>query len=166
MAFKKTDVAVLDFNPFSKIGKEWFLVTAGNEKNFNTMTASWGGAGVMWGKNIFTTVIRTNRYTYEFIENGDFFSICFFGDECREALKFCGANSGRDYDKPKETGLTPCFIDGVPAFEEAQTVLICRKLYAKELDRSAFIDSSALGFYENDPMHKAYVGEITAAYVK
>lgn len=44
------DAVNMDFNPFKKIGKEWMLVTAGDEQKWNTMTASWGFAGVMWGK--------------------------------------------------------------------------------------------------------------------
>lgn len=71
----------LDFNPYKKIGKEWFLVTAGDESGWNTMTASWGFAGVMWGKNTFTTVIRPQRYTKEFIDKAEYFTISFFKED-------------------------------------------------------------------------------------
>ena len=50
MAMKEINPKELSFNPFSMIGDEWMLVTAGDEKKFNTMTASWGGVGVIWGK--------------------------------------------------------------------------------------------------------------------
>ena len=113
----------LDFNPYKKIGKEWFLVTAGDESGWNTMTASWGFAGVMWGKNTFTTVIRPQRYTKEFIDKAEYFTISFFKEEYKKALSFCGSHSGRDCDKAKETGLTPVFVSEngveVTAFAEA-----------------------------------------------
>ena len=76
----------IDFNPYKKIGKEWFLVTAGDESGWNTMTASWGFAGVMWGKNTFTTVIRPQRYTKEFIDKAEYFTISFFKEEYKKAL--------------------------------------------------------------------------------
>ena len=58
MEFKEIDIEKENLNPFLKIGKEWFLVTAGNKENFNTMTASWGCMGVMWNKNC---VIKTSE---------------------------------------------------------------------------------------------------------
>ena len=54
-------VAPEDFDQsvFRLIGKEWMLVTAKNQEGkVNTMTASWGGLGVMWGKNVAVTVLR------------------------------------------------------------------------------------------------------------
>ena len=96
MAFKEFDIVNSNFNPFSAIGKEWFLLTAGTEENFNTMTASWGGAGVIWRKNVFLTVVRESRYTLGFIDNNDCFSASFLGEEYRRALNYCSSfHSGR-----------------------------------------------------------------------
>ena len=50
MAFHEVPIESLEFNPFKKISKQWMLITAGDEKKSNTMTASWGGLGIMWGK--------------------------------------------------------------------------------------------------------------------
>ena len=50
MAFKEISIESLNFNPFEKISKEWMLITAGDEEKSNTMTASWGGVGIMWRK--------------------------------------------------------------------------------------------------------------------
>ena len=99
MSFRKVDISELQFNPFTKIGKEWMLLTGGTMDKFNTMTASWGQLGVLWNKNVLTCYIRPNRYTYEFVENGDMFSASFFGEEFRKVLSFCGSHSGRDCDK-------------------------------------------------------------------
>ncbi len=165
MAFKEIQLDDLSFNPFNKISKEWFLVTSGNENRYNTMTASWGFVGVMWRKNCFTTVIRPSRYTYEFIENNSLFTVCFFGEKQREELKFCGANSGRDCDKAKETGLTPMFIDGTTAFEQAELILVCRKIYAADMDNSKLVPELQ-SLNEKDPIHKQYIGEILKVYQK
>ena len=87
------------------------LLTGGNMESFNTMTASWGQLGVLWNKNVLTCYIRPNRYTYEFVENGEFFTVSFLGEEYRKALAFCGSHSGRDCNKITETGLTPVELD-------------------------------------------------------
>ena len=155
----------IDFNPYKKIGKEWFLVTAGDESGWNTMTASWGFAGVMWGKNTFTTVIRPQRYTKEFIDKAEYFTISFFKEEYKKALSFCGSHSGRDCDKAKETGLTPVELDGVATFAEAKLVLICKKQYTDMLKPEGFlIPETYQRWYNTDPLHKLFVGEILAAY--
>lgn len=166
MAFHELDLCSAEINPFKTIGKEWFLLTAGKESDYNTMTASWGFMGVMWNKNVFITAVRPNRHTFQYMENNDTFSVCFFDEEYRDALKFCGAHSGRDYDKAKETGLTPTTVDGVPAFEEAKMVLVCKKLYRSTVDEEKFIDNSIFDFYKNDPFHVGFAGEILKAYSK
>ena len=167
MAFRKTSISELSFNPFEKIGKEWTLLTGGNAEKFNTMTASWGQLGVLWNKNVFTCYIRPNRYTYEFVDNDEFFTASFFGEEHRKALTFCGSHSGRDYDKVKETGLTPVEIDGCMTFEEADMVFVCRKLYTYDQSAENFTTNDGIleKFYSTDPYHRAYISEITAVYV-
>ena len=166
MSLHEIALSELNFNPFEKIGKDWFLVTAGDEKGFNTMTASWGFMGVIWGKNVFETVVRHNRYTYEFMEKNDLFTISFFDDADRDALKFCGAHSGRDCDKVKETGLTPIFTEGTTAFEEAKLVFVCRKLYDGDLDLEKLNADDRTKWYGSDPVHKQYIGEIVKVLAK
>ena len=75
-------------NPFFKIGKEWMLITAGTKEKINTMTASWGSLGVMWGKNVAFTFIRPQRYTKEFIDDNNTFSLCFFPEEYKKDLSY------------------------------------------------------------------------------
>lgn len=165
--FNEIDLKNKALNPFTKIGKEWMLITAGNEENFNTMTASWGGLGVLWNKDVAFTFIRPSRYTFEFTEREEYFSLCFFPEEYRNALMFCGRNSGRDCDKIAQTGLTPTFVDGVPCFEEASLVLICKKMYSQEMNSAcAFCDDVRKNYAENEPYHTFYVGEIVKAYEK
>ncbi|MEE0913610.1 MAG: flavin reductase [Ruminococcus sp.] len=165
--FKEITPSEITNNPFDLIGKDWALVTSGNSDKFNTMTVSWGGVGIMWGKPVTYTFIRPQRYTFEFMEKNGYFSMSFFDETQRDALKFCGSKSGRDYDKVKETGLTPAFTeDGVPYFEEAKLVLVCKKMYSQFLNEESIEDTESVAkWYDND-YHKMYVSEITKVLVK
>lgn len=166
MSFKEVDIKSIHFNPFSAIGTDWMLITAGDKEKFNTMTASWGGVGVLWGKNVATCYIRPQRYTKEFVDKNDTFTLSFFPDGYREALNICGTLSGRDCDKVKKAGLTPVFLDETPAFEEARLVLVCRKLYEDEIKPEHFLDSSAdEKWYPKKDYHTMYIAEIIGAYV-
>lgn len=135
MEFIKTDIYGESFNPFKLIGKHWFLLTSGDNRENNTMTASWGQAGVLWNKPVFSAYVRTSRKTFELMEKNEYFTASFFDEKYRSALSYCGSHSGRDVDKAKETGLTPIEIEGVAAFEEAEMVLVCRKLYTSEMQK-------------------------------
>ena len=164
---REISIKDLNLNPFLKIGKEWMLITAGNEEAFNTMTASWGGMGVLWNKDVAFTFIRPSRYTYEFTQREEYFSLCFFPEEYRDALTLCGRKSGRDCNKVKEANLTPVFIDGVPCFEQASLVIICRKMYAQEMNKDCVINEEVVKHYgENEPYHTFYVGEIVKVLTK
>lgn len=164
---KEIDISSLSFNPFERIGQDWCLISAGNEEAYNTMTASWGGVGVLWNKSVATVYIRPQRYTKKFVDESDMFTLAFFPDGYRDALVFCGKYSGRDYDKAKETGLTPLFADGSVAFEEANLILVCRKLYAQEMCAESFVDRDVLERnYPGRDLHTVYVGEIVKAYCK
>jgi len=167
MAFIKKNIEELQFNPVSMIGKEWFLLTSGTPEEYNTMTCSWGGIGVMWNAPTITAYVRASRYTFEYLEKNDKFTVCVFPEEYRKALAFCGSHSGRDVDKVKETGLTPAAFDGVPGFAEAKLVFVCEKVYAQMLEENCFIDRENLEkLYAKDAMHKMYLGRITAVYEK
>lgn len=159
--FQPYPIDVLEMNPFTKIGKEWALVTAGNKSKCNTMTVSWGGVGVLWGKNVVYIFIRDSRYTKEFIDNGDFFSISFLDKAYRDALNYCGAHSGRDVDKFEEAGLTPAFRHSIPYPDEANFVILCKKMAAVPITEDSFADPSiSKKWYADGDMHTMYVGEI------
>ena len=165
--FKEIKAEELQFNPFTKIGKEWMLITAGNKENFNTMTASWGGVGVFWGMNVATTYIRPQRYTKEFIDANDMFTIAFFDEKYRKALNICGSISGRDTDKVTEAGLTPYFVDDTASFEEASMIMICRKVYHCAMPPENFESKeNDTKWYPNKDYHTMYISEITKVLVK
>ena len=155
-------------NTFTLIGKEWMLVTAKKpDGTVNTMTASWGGMGVLWNKNVAFAVIRPQRYTKEFVDNADSFSLTFFGPEYRRQLTYLGTVSGRDEDKIAKAGLTVAECDGVPCFEEAKMVLICRKLFAQDMTAASFVTNSIPEeVYPTGDYHTLYIAEIESVWVK
>ncbi len=165
MALQKINIQNWQGNPFAAIGKDWFLLTAGTkEQGFNFMTASWGQMGILWNRPAVTCYVRHSRHTYGFMEEQDTFTLSFFPESQRDALKFCGANSGRACDKVKETGLHPTTLDGGVGFEEAKLVLVCKKQFAADMNPADLPQNIADTFYANDAVHKLYIGEIIAAY--
>ncbi len=165
MTFNEIDVNKLNINPFVKIGNEWMLITAGDEKSYNTMTASWGGMGVLWNKNVIYGFVRPQRYTFDFIENNPYFSISFYPPNMKEMLNFCGTKSGRDVNKVQVCNLNPIF-DKAPYFQEAELVFICKKIHAQFIDHRCFIDRQICQNYQNNDYHKFYVGEIKKILAK
>lgn len=149
-------------NIFKLIGKDWMLITAKKpDGSFNTMTASWGGAGVLWNKSVCFVFIRPQRYTYEFTEAADELTLSFYPEEMRGALTLCGRKSGRDCDKVSEAGLIPRELDGTVYFEGAKLVMKVKKLYKTQLDKAEFIDKSiASACYAADDYHFVYICEI------
>ncbi len=164
---KEIPISNLTFNPFDKIGKEWYLITSGDQAKYNMMTASWGTMGIFWGKPVVNSFIRPQRYTFEFIEQNDLFTISFFEESYRETLQFCGSHSGRDVDKAQACHFTPTFLDGTTAFEEANLVLICKKLYAYDIKPEEMLDAPAIEkWYPQKDYHRCYFAEILKVYSK
>ena len=147
-------------NAFHAIGDEWMLITAGTIDHWNTMTASWGGFGVLWNLDVSFCFVRPTRHTYEFMERSDRYTLSFYDEKHRDALDYCGSHSGRDVDKAAETGLVPTEIEGGIAFEEARLVLVCRKLYQDDIDPNRFVDPSIDTHYPAKDYHRYYIGEV------
>ena len=165
--FKKIDPKELDKNVFSAIGGQWMLITAGTAEACNTMTASWGGLGVVWNAPSATCYIRPQRYTKEFVDREGCFTLSFFGEEHRKALQLCGSKSGRDVDKVKECGFTVRTAEcGAPFFEEAELVLVCRKRFVQPMDPEAIPQDVKERFYQDKDYHVMYIGEIIDVLVK
>lgn len=159
----KIDPKELIENPIKLIGDDWMLITAGKEKRFNTMTANWGGVGYLWNKPVVFVFVRPERYTFEFTEANDCFSLSFFDAQHKTALLRCGATSGRDTDKIAETGLTPAFTElGTPTFQQARIIIECKKLYSDMLSPENFLDRELLSkwYQEKGAPHKMYIAEI------
>lgn len=161
MAFEKKTFEQLSKIKFPQLMRDWMLITAGDESGFNTMLASWGGVGILWGGPVAFIFVRESRYTKEFIDSSECFSLTFFNKEFKDALSLCGTVSGRNRDKVKEAGLLPLHAENTTYFSQASVVLNCRKLSATLINTDDLIDKSILDrFYEDDDRHIMYVGKI------
>jgi len=168
---QKIDVKELDESVFKAVGKEWMLITAGNIDRFNTMTASWGCLGWLWNKPVAVVFIRPERFTHEFVENGDMLTLSFLGTspEMRKVYNLCGSKSGRDCDKVGQAGLTPVETDrGNVTFGQARLTLECKKLYKDNIKPANFADPTLSQWYggAKGGYHDVYVVEILDAYVE
>ncbi len=164
---RKIEPKALKENVFSLVGDEWMLITAGCAKRCNTMTASWGGLGVLWGENVATIYVRPQRHTKEFIDREEYFTLSFFDAEYKPQLALCGAKSGREVDKVKQCGFTvACGEGGAPYFQQARLVLVCRKQYAQPMDPAAMPADVKEKWYPQSDFHTMYIGQIVEAYCK
>jgi flavin reductase (DIM6/NTAB) family NADH-FMN oxidoreductase RutF len=153
-------------NFFSALDDEWMLITAGTPEKYNTMTASWGNTGILWNKPVAICYIRPQRYTFQFAEKSEHFTLSFLQPGNDGTLDFCGTHSGRDIDKARQTGLTPLATPaGNVTFEQSRLVLECRKLYADFLRPEHFTDETLIArHYPKKDLHKFYIGEIVGCW--
>lgn len=157
----------LNQSPFKLIGSDWMLITAEKNNKVNTMTASWGGFGVMWGKNVAYIVLRPQRYTKEFVDNSDTFSLTFFDSCFKKQLSYLGSVSGRNEDKLSKVELTVTHSDSTPYFEEAKIAVICKKLYAQGFNPESFIaKENDEKWYPEKDYHTLYIAEIEKILIK
>ncbi len=145
---------------FSIFAKRWALLTAGTKDKFNSMTVSWGGLGTIWGKDVATVYVRSSRYTHEFMDDNEYFTLSFFSEDKKDILKVLGAKSGRDIDKMNYEGLTPAEAGGSVKYDEAEITLVCRKLFMQKLDVDKMPKDIAETFYSGDAPHDMYIGEV------
>lgn len=152
------DAKELKENFIKDIAVEYMLVAAGDKDGYNMMTASWGFAGEMWGNDCMLAVVRPTRYTIEFINRSDYFTLSFYSDN-KEVHKICGSKSGRDVDKAALAHLTPVFADNTVYFNEARMVIVCKKQYVQQMKEECFTDKEPLRWYNND-LHYMIIGKI------
>lgn len=166
---KEIAIQDLKLNPLTVFGKDWMALTAGNEKHgCNAMTVAWGHFGSIWERNshrncLPTAVcyVRPSRYTKEFMDKEEYFTLSHFPEKYRSSLGYMGSHSGRDGDKFQAAGVTPVYADGTVYFAEADMVFICRKLYCSALTENGFVDEGLIGFnYPEKDFHTMYIGEI------
>ncbi|MGM9521186.1 MAG: flavin reductase family protein [Oscillospiraceae bacterium] len=162
MEFTRIQPTEITDNMIKSISQDWMLITAGDSGKLNTMTASWGGVGELWGKHVAFCFVRPTRYTYGFMEQGDYYTLSFYDEKFRKQLQLCGSKSGRDVDKVKACGFgTEKAECGAPYFKEARLVLVCKKLYTDDIKPENFTDKTLdEKWYPEKDYHKVYVGEI------
>ncbi len=164
--FTEVDIETLELNPFTTISQEGFLITAGTTDKWNTMTASWGFMGFIWKKPTFGIVVRNTRYTYQFLQEGNYFTVSFFPATFEETLQFCGSNTGRDTDKIKATGLRPVSLEPFITYEQANTVFCCQKASQTPVDPTGFVDSRIAENYKEGDYHTLFLGFIDRVLIR
>lgn len=166
--FQSLNPESFDFSPFKLVGKDWMLITAEAQGKVNSMTAAWGGLGVMWGKNAVFAVIRKSRYTKELVDQSDSFSLTFFDKQkYGKMLGYMGSVSGRDADKIKECGLTIVQHEGIPYYQEASKVLLCKKMCCQPLTPDNFVLAGIdKEWYGDKDYHDLYIGEVVGILIK
>lgn len=155
-------------SPFKIIGKDWMTITAKSlHGDVNTMTASWGGMGVLWAKDVAYVVVRPQRYTREFIDETNKFSLSFFDEKYKDKLKYFGTVSGRDEDKVISSGLNISYEKNIPYFTDAQISMFCNVLYKQNMKEDCFLDKKLINlWYPNSDYHILYIAEIEKILVK
>ena len=167
--FKKVSWEDLNDNAIRLIGNDWMLISAGSvDTDFNMMTASWGGLGWLWEKPVSFIFVRPQRHTFKFVEREEYYTITFYKEEYRLALKKMGSVSGRNFDKMHYEGLTAIKTENNSvAFKEAYIVIECKKSYSTVIQEDEFIDQDIVSEkYPNKDFHTMYVGEIVNVWMK
>lgn len=178
--FKQIDPRQLADNPFQLIGYDWTLMTAEKNGVANTMTVAWGGLGFMWGKPAIFVAVRPERYTFEFSEAAETFSIASFDmkndqdKKIRKMLTYCGTVSGREEDKIQKSDLTLLHEGETPYFAESRLVFICKKIMATVFNQTEICDPAYNKFYggSNDQsglgggFHTLYIAQISHVFIK
>ena len=159
-----------DENIFNLVGKDWTVITAGDQPN--SMVASWGGVGIMFNKPVTWNFLRANRYTLEKIRETGTYTMCYFPDQYKGDIMQFGMKSGRNTDKMAQTKLTPMVTpDGYPAYAEAKIIIECKLIAASTVSKDEFYTEEAKtflqeGFDDAKDWHKLVYGEITKIYIR
>lgn len=161
----------IDDNIVELLSRDWMLITAGTPDSFNSMTASWGAMGHIWGKPVAIITVRDTRYTYEFLQREEGFTLSFYPEQYRGALTLMGSKSGRDSDKISESGLTPVTTpDGLVAYGEARIILECARVYSDAIDKNNFTgkyhnEITNTHYSEENTSHTMFIAEIKKVWV-
>ena len=158
---------------FAENGFQWFhdaeLLAAGNRDKSNAMTIGWGGIGTLWGRTALTVYVAEKRYTKEFMDRSEYFTVMAFDVAHSNVLTYMGRQSGRDGDKAKALGLHTAYTEnGTPYYTEAEMVIECRIMYAAPFDPQYFKSDAPKNMYRNFPagVHTMYIGEVVNAWRK
>lgn len=167
--FKKFNVR----EDFAENGFQWFhdaeLLAVGDREKSNAMTIGWGGIGTLWGRTALTVYVAEKRYTKEFMDRSEYFTVMAFDVAHSNVLNYMGRQSGRDGDKAKALGLHTAYTEnGTPYYTEAEMVIECRIMYAAPFDPQYFKSDAPKNMYRNFPagVHTMYIGEVVNAWRK
>ncbi len=160
---KEIDFIHQDYDVFRMFNERWALVTAGTIEDYNTRTIGWGSLGTLWRRPVCTVYVTPARYTWNFLEKNDFFTVSFFPAGFHDDLMYLGSHSGRDGDKVARTSLTPVALPEGVTFQEAELTLVCHKLYSDPFDGARAPEDLRNGLYKQVAPHHFYIGEVLRA---
>ena len=167
--FKKFNVK----EDFTENGFQWFqeaeLLAAGTKEKSNAMTIGWGGIGTLWGRPALTVYVAEKRYTKEFMDKAEYFTVMAFDVEKSNVLNYMGTKSGRDGDKALALGLHTAYTaNGTPYYTEANMVIECKLMYVAPFDPNGFRSDVPKNMYSHFPagIHSMYIGEVINAWKK
>jgi flavin reductase (DIM6/NTAB) family NADH-FMN oxidoreductase RutF len=157
----------LVLRPFGFWSDDWALLASGDfaARRFNSMAVAWGALGHMWGQPLAMVVVRPQRYTRQFMDQFDSFTLSIFPRDQQPKLQRLGNHSGREIDKINDSGFTPIASSQVasPGFDEAEVIIECRKSYFDDFDPQHFLADYIAPNYAGD-YHRMYFGQVLAAW--
>ena len=156
----KHEIEKIQAELLPRLINDWALITAGSIDDYNTMTIAWGSLGDLWWQPVIDAYVVPTRHTYKYLQANDTFTVSFFPPDYREDLQVLGTKSGRDGDKVALTKLTPVSVEGGVTFDQADTTLICRKIYTQPLDTQAIPDFAMKAHYQSMEPHDLFIGQI------
>lgn len=162
---KEISIREVKENFVSMISDQWALLAAGKMDNYNMMTVSWGGIGELWGKDVCFVFVRPQRYTFEYMEQNEYFTLSFYGGEYKKELGICGSKSGRDTDKTTLTGFEPVEIGDSVSLKQAKITVLLRKIAYQDMNPDGFLAPEIMSNYAASDFHRTYVGEIIKVIV-
>jgi flavin reductase (DIM6/NTAB) family NADH-FMN oxidoreductase RutF len=166
---EKVEIGFFDYlnKTLSVMGKiGLLLVSAKSNEKPNAMTIGWGTIGIIWGKPIFSVLVRPSRYTYDLMEQSEDFTVNVPTEDMRGAVNFCGTKSGRDYDKFKENGLIvlPSKTIKTPAIEQSAIHYECKIVHKNNVIKEKLDGMIISSAYKSGDFHTIYYGEILGVY--
>ncbi|MBC7234934.1 MAG: flavin reductase family protein [Chloroflexi bacterium] len=132
----------------------------------NVMTIGWGSVGVMWARPVFVVMVRPSRYTYEFIEESQAFTVNVPSEAMRSFVGVCGTRSGRDLDKfaAYHVATTPGQMVPAVTIDDCPMVYECRVAHFNDLIPANLRRDIEEASYGGRDYHRFYYGEILGAY--
>ena len=149
------------------------ILSAGDRNSYNSMAIEWGSIGVAWKMPIFTVYVKEERYTYQFMQKTEIFTVSIINKKLYKKFAVYGTKSGRDINKEKEAGTHIEFLDnGGITFKEAEEVFVCKMLarsYIKEEDTLPDLKEfykKAQKYFKTSEPHALFIGQIIEHYIR
>jgi flavin reductase (DIM6/NTAB) family NADH-FMN oxidoreductase RutF len=161
---KEVEISSIFGETLEKLKGQGVILIAGDPPN--PMTIGWGTIGFIWGKLIFTVLVRPSRFTYSRMESSGEFTVNLLPDAFSHQLSLCGSKSGRDVDKIAECGFT--LERGIhvttPFIRESSIHFECRIIHKHDLLPETLDKEILKKYYPQKDLHRVYYGEVVGVF--